>query len=338
MQRPKLTADAVRQAMAEFDVLERSVFLERYGFEEARDYLLVADGREYDSKAIVGVAYKFVPGFGRPLDASELDGGKSDAVRKLLSLGFSVTKKVEDPDWTWDEHVLALELYLSNPASPPGKRSPEVMRLSALLNSLGERRGIARTEKFRNANGVYMKLMNFRRLDPQFQAVGKAGLSRGAKGEAAVWEAYRNNPEALNLTANAIRLAIEDFSVELTPASDEYEATEGAIVLRLHRSRERDRALVEKKKAHALATLNSLVCEACDFNFSNAYGDLGVGFIEAHHRKPVSALTLGEKTRLSDLALVCANCHRMLHRRPGLLSVETLKAHVQARRLEADHH
>ncbi|MES3028910.1 MAG: HNH endonuclease [Pseudomonadota bacterium] len=319
--------------MAEFDVLERSVFLERYGFEEARDYLLVADGREYDSKAIVGVAYKFVPGFGRPLDASELDGGKGDAVRKLISLGFSVTKKVEDPDWTWDEHVLALELYLSNPTSPPGKRSPEVTRLSALLNSLGERRGIARTEKFRNANGVYMKLMNFRRLDPQFQAIGKAGLSRGAKGEQAVWEAYRADFPSLAIAAAAIRLAIDDQSVALSPDPDDYEASEGAIVLRLHRSRERDRNLVEKKKAHALAAQGRLVCEVCAFDFSDAYGTPGQGFIEAHHRKPISTLRLGEKTRLADLALVCANCHRILHRKMGSLSVEALKVQVEARRM-----
>ncbi|MCP4547071.1 MAG: hypothetical protein GY835_11450 [bacterium] len=43
------------------------------------------------------------------------------------------------------------------------------------------------------------------------------------------------------------------------------------------------------------------------------YGDLGAGFIEMHHLKPLSS---GErKTTLRQIVLVCANCHRMLHRR-----------------------
>ena len=52
---------------------------------------------------------------------------------------------------------------------------------------------------------------------------------------------------------------------------------------------------------------------------------LGVGFIEAHHTTPVSKLGGTEKTRVADLALVCSNCHRILHRGEELLSVSQLK-------------
>jgi len=45
---------AVLQAVKEFDRLGRVAFLDRYGFEAARDYLLIIDGRRYDSKAIAG--------------------------------------------------------------------------------------------------------------------------------------------------------------------------------------------------------------------------------------------------------------------------------------------
>jgi len=55
------------------------------------------------------------------------------------------------------------------------------------------------------------------------------------------------------------------------------------------------------------------------------YGDHGDGFIECHHTKPVSELQVGEKTKLSDLALVCSNCHRMIHRKRPWLSVDGIR-------------
>jgi len=71
-----------------------------------------------------------------------------------------------NPPWNRDELILALELYLRNPASPPAKSSVEVEGLSSVLNELGQRLGSTANDKFRNANGVYMKMMNFRRFDP----------------------------------------------------------------------------------------------------------------------------------------------------------------------------
>lgn len=328
--RSGLTIEAVAQAIAEFDAMGRKAFLKHYGFKSATGYFLVWNGASYDSKAIVGVAHKFLPGEGRALAHHELYGGASDAAAKLQALGLEVTEPSEDVDWTWDEHVLALEVYMADPLRTPGKKSREVLELSALLNELGRRAGIARTEKFRNANGVYMKLTNLRQHDPAFQATGKVGLPRGAKGEKAVWDAYASDPVGLKAAADAIRLAIADETVDLDQPEDGYEADESKVVLRLHRSRERDRKLIEKKKKQALATNGALVCEVCTFDFSRRYGEHGRDFIEAHHIKPVSTLVKGEKTRLSDLALVCANCHRMLHRGRSLLTLSSLKNVLQA--------
>lgn len=206
MIRAEITREGVLKAIAEHDELGRSTFLQRYGFNGARDYFLVYETKNYDSKAIAAVAHKWAPGGnGRPLSALELSGGKADAAKKLLELGFTVTSPGQNADWTHDEHVLALDLYMTNPASPPGKESREVRELSALLNAFGRRSGLAMTEKFRNANGVYMKMMNFRRLDPRFQAQGKAGLARGAKGEEEVWARYANDLGSLRAAAAAIK-------------------------------------------------------------------------------------------------------------------------------------
>ena len=84
-----------------------------------------------------------------------------------------------NPPWTRDELILALDLYLRNRRSPPGKNSPEVNELSELLNKMGQALGLSEMEKFRNPNGVYMKLMNFRSYDPEYTKDGKVGLTRG---------------------------------------------------------------------------------------------------------------------------------------------------------------
>lgn len=111
----------------------------------------------------------------------------------------------QNPDWTWDEQVLALEFYMRNPSSPPAKSSQEVAELSETLRRLGEQTGATMNDKYRNPNGVYMKLMNFRRFDPNFQSQGKSGLSGGSKGEEAVWEKFATDLPALKAAAQRIR-------------------------------------------------------------------------------------------------------------------------------------
>jgi hypothetical protein len=100
----------------------------------------------------------------------------------------------------------------------------------------------------------------------------------------------------------------EIYANVVDEAVDDIEAIEGAWNYAMHRFRERDRTLVNKKK-----TTTPLVCECCTFDFSKTYPDLGNGFIECHHKIPIHR---GERiTEIKDLALVCSNCHRMLHRK-----------------------
>lgn len=82
--------NAVLQAVAECDRLGRDRFLSVHGFHRARDYLLVVNGREYDSKAIVGVAHGYQFPSRGPLKSSEFSGGIATVKRKLDQLGFEV--------------------------------------------------------------------------------------------------------------------------------------------------------------------------------------------------------------------------------------------------------
>jgi hypothetical protein len=134
-----------------------------------------------------------------------------------------------------------------------------------------------------------------------------------------------NIPGYRRFQADASRRLIEKFS----GADDAFE--EGAVKYQLHRKKERNQKAVRRKKQRVLAQFGALVCEVCDFDFSKTYGPLGYGFAECHHRVPFSSLAEGHKTKLSELAIVCANCHRMLHKSRPMLSVEQLRQLVQPR-------
>jgi 5-methylcytosine-specific restriction protein A len=72
-------------------------------------------------------------------------------------------------------------------------------------------------------------------------------------------------------------------------------------------------------------------CMICGFDFEKKYGELGRGYIEVHHIKPLAELD--EEVVIdpeTDLICVCSNCHRMLHRfRSYIVSVEELKNMVE---------
>ena len=57
-----ITRDAVLKAMDAYDALGQSEFLGPYGYHPSRSYVLVHNGKRYDSKAIVGVAHGYLPG------------------------------------------------------------------------------------------------------------------------------------------------------------------------------------------------------------------------------------------------------------------------------------
>lgn len=238
-----------------------------------------------------------------------------------------------NPPWSRDELILALDLYLKQRTSPLGKDSPEVIELSEFLHKMGQALGLVEAETYRNANGVYMKLMNFRRFDPEYTNDGKIGLSRGNKDEEVVWNEFSSDPSRLSSVAGAIRSAIDEHSndhvLESIDEPDIQEAEEGRVLTRLHRIRERSGKLVSAKKNEAFKQYGRLCCEACGFDFSRKYGPKGAGLIDVHHTKPVHTLSQGDVTRLEDLALLCANCHRVVHSSKKWLTVQQVRALVQ---------
>jgi len=104
--------------------------------------------------------------------------------------------------------------------------------------------------------------------------------------------------------------------------------TEGHKRLVSHMRIERDRSLVERKKRAVLEARGSLACEVCKFDFS-VYRNLGEEFCEVHHLLPLSRANAEVRTSLSDLAVVCANCHRMIHRGGQSRSLSKVRASLR---------
>ncbi|MBK9318172.1 MAG: HNH endonuclease [Bacteroidetes bacterium] len=100
---------------------------------------------------------------------------------------------------------------------------------------------------------------------------------------------------------------------------------EGELKLVSHLARERNRVIIANKKRQALDN-GTLFCEVCDFSFIQRFQQ---EFIECHHIVPI-AQTGARATTMGDLALVCSNCHRMLHAKfdGRYLSITELRAKI----------
>lgn len=239
-----------------------------------------------------------------------------------------------NPNWTRDELILALDLYFRIDFVHHPIESNEIVELSNLLNELPIHPKDNADEKFRNPTGIYMKLCNFLRLDPTY--TGK-GLDAGSKLDVEVWNEFENDQDRLRQIASLIRKQYKFIPTRTTEQfdqdEDDEEFDEGKILTKLHKYRERDPKAARTKKRIVKKTTGALICEVCDFDFFQQYGKLGEDFAECHHKIPVSELKDGQTTKLEDLAIVCANCHRMLHRGKLKISIEDLRELVYVKRV-----
>ncbi|HHQ8912124.1 TPA: HNH endonuclease [Bacillus cereus] len=113
-------------------------------------------------------------------------------------------------------------------------------------------------------------------------------------------------------------------NVDLT--EDDAGFPEGKRRLRIHIYKERNSKVIRLAKERFMeAHGGRLFCEICEFDYSEKYGEIGDGYIEGHHTIPISQLEEGSVTRVEDIVLVCANCHRMLHRKRPWLNKEEIQ-------------
>lgn len=141
----------------------------------------------------------------------------------------------------------------------------------------------------------------------------KSKIEQVAEGD--TQEAQDNSEDDEELAESAIA-DVENEANEVVDDDLVQESLEGRIKYVIHKRRERNRGLAASKKQSFLKMFGRLYCEICGFDFAQTYGAVGEGYIECHHVVPISTYKEESITRLEDLKLLCANCHRMVHRLP----------------------
>jgi 5-methylcytosine-specific restriction protein A len=218
------------------------------------------------------------------------------------------------PVWEWEEIVLACDLLIQNDRLPLDHEDRRVVEVSELLQQMTLHPLKVRPPEFRNANGVAQKIRNIVQHLPGYVGAG----SHGNHLDGEVLHDFLDKPDVMHAYAESLRKSIANGEPPDFPREVGYEnesQMEGRYLLRLHAYRERSPKLRKQKIDRILAETGKLSCQVCEFDFAKTYGDRGKGYIEAHHVESLSAG--GEKPRsIEDLALLCSNCHRMIHTKP----------------------
>ena len=140
-----------------------------------------------------------------------------------------------------------------------------------------------------------------------FELLEKAGLWIVPKG---------NGVRRPASTTSEMKTKIAEF----IPTEEEKTWIEGNPKIVSHLVRERQPGLAKKKRDEFMAEHGRLFCEDCKLDPVEQYGEeAGAACIEVHHhRTHVAEMQPGHQSTTADLKCLCANCHKVLHRRLAL--------------------
>jgi 5-methylcytosine-specific restriction protein A len=235
-----------------------------------------------------------------------------------------------NPDWEWDEIVLACDLVARNGWRALPAENLQVIELSQTLQRMTLHPVETRQADFRNPNGVGRKTADIATHHPAYP--GKP--THGNALDEEVLARFLAEPDVMHNMAESIRVSVANGEPPDFPRGVGYEGEsemEGQYLLRWHAYRERKPGLRRRKIESVLRRGDPLACEVCNFDFGEYYGERGRGYIECHHVEPLHVSGQREVT-IRDLALLCSNCHRMIHTKPPWLTVSELREIIEEAR------
>ena len=290
---------SIISAIKEHDILGNKAFLNKYGFEQARTYLLYYNNRLYDSKAIVGVAYKYEYPTEEYLHSEEFSGGKKTVVSLLTNLGFEVIEKT-----ITSAAYIALK-QLSKESSI--KEIKDVILTNKLYDfGAQDIDDVIKKQMERYCNNVQRDQKHNRKL---FHKLNSSTYT------------------LIEFIANSNTIEDEVDGLDYTYES----STEGTKKSKYTSYYERDPKL--RKRA---LQFHGVTCYSCGFNFEQFYGEYAKDYIHIHHTKPL--FENEDKVSvdpIKDLVPVCANCHSVIHRRKATTkSVEEIQDMIKQQHMK----
>jgi len=96
--------------------------------------------------------------------------------------------------WTWDETVLAFELYCTIPSGKVTATNDKIIALAQAIN--------------RTPNSVKLKMQNFKTYDTSYTKNGRIGLSHGSKLDKEVVNQFLNDWNSMSISAAGIKASL----------------------------------------------------------------------------------------------------------------------------------
>lgn len=216
-------------------------------------------------------------------------------------------EKIRNPIWGRDETILALNLLFQCGGKVPDKKDDRVIALSKMLRQNPTHAQFSERENFRSPSAVVLKLGNL-----QQEADGK-GMPNNSEVDKAIWKEFGTKPAVVNSLASRIALAMQTKLEKLEIDNNEdVEFDEGRTYTRVHIARERNPNL-RRKVLQDRKNNGKLRCEICEAAYEHLAEDIQSAAFEAHHIIPL-AISGARTVQVKDMALLCATCHRLIHR------------------------
>ena len=213
--------------------------------------------------------------------------------------------------WTRDELILVLDLYLSN--SKTFSKIPEdiLAQYSMLLRKMRGTNDDG-NPKFRSSKSISMRLENYASLDEYWLRRGRKGLQSGSTDDfRKIWAEFYEHPEEVAALAREIKESVKS-SQKVEEISESEPVLEGRRVLRIHYSRER-KPHRQKKITSFIKAHGHLFCECCGTTASKYDETIRQKVFEVHHDVPLALASEQVVTNIEDLSLLCAICHRAIY-------------------------
>lgn len=217
--------------------------------------------------------------------------------------------------WTREELILVLDLYLNNRKTAYKLSADTLAKYSSYLKKIHGKE-VNESSNFRSPSSVAIRLRNYASIDPYWLKRGYKGLQNSQTADfRKIWTEFQEFPEDVREIANEIKRSLSDssyISSHQKIVKNKSTVIEGKRQLRIHYSRERKSQRKLKLEAFK-RTHGILFCEVCECYYKNYSDEVREKVFEVLHNVPLAIASSQVETKLDDLSVLYANCHRAIH-------------------------